>query len=98
VNSFEFLKKIPNNLDILITHGPPKGILDEVGRGGDIENTGSSSLLECVMRAKPKFHIFGHIHEHGCEIKKENEITFINACVLDPQYRPWNKNMIEFEV
>jgi Icc-related predicted phosphoesterase len=92
---FRIFEKIPNDLDILITHGPPKGILDEVGRG---DNTGSSSLLECVMRAKPRFHIFGHIHEYGCEIKKINETTFINACVLDPSYRAWNKAIVEFEI
>ena len=46
---------IPNDLDILVTHYPPYGILDE--------NLGSPEILNFVLKAKPKWHLFGHIHE-----------------------------------
>lgn len=46
---------IPNDLDIFVTHYPPYGILDE--------NLGSPELLNFVLKAKPKWHLFGHIHE-----------------------------------
>ena len=46
---------IPNDLDIFVTHDPPYGILDE--------NLGSPELLNFVLKAKPKWHLFGHIHE-----------------------------------
>ena len=46
---------IPNDLDILVTHNPPYGILDE--------NLGSPEILNFVLKAKPKWHLFGHVHE-----------------------------------
>lgn len=56
-------------IDIMITHGPPWGRLDEVPqRNGTFLNTGCSHLLRALMRAKPLIHCFGHIHEgHGAE-------------------------------
>lgn len=54
--------KIPNDTDILITHGPPLGIGDKcVGRN----RAGCMELLMTIMdRVRPKYHLFGHIHEH----------------------------------
>lgn len=46
-------------IDVLITHGPPAGILDTV-QGIP---KGSPVLWDHVKRIKPKYHIFGHIHE-----------------------------------
>jgi Icc-related predicted phosphoesterase len=74
---------IPNNIDILITHGPPYGILDKT-----IQNhkAGCKDLLKKVMEVRPQFHIFGHIHEsYGREIHED--ITFINACSVNLGYR-----------
>ena len=51
---------IPENTDILITHGPPYGILD---KNYNKMNCGCKPLLEKVMQIKPKLHVFGHIHE-----------------------------------
>ncbi|KAF2161655.1 hypothetical protein M409DRAFT_59036 [Zasmidium cellare ATCC 36951] len=50
---------IPENVDIVMTHGPPHGILD-FGHG---QNFGCESLLKAVARARPLMHCFGHIHE-----------------------------------
>ena len=50
---------IPDNLDILITHGPPFGIFDQTAKK---VNAGCKALLEKVKQVKPKIHIFGHIH------------------------------------
>lgn len=66
--------------DILITHGPPFGILDQMIRGGGVfrPNIGSRSTLALVERLKPKLHVFGHIHEaHGSVVC--DGTTFINA-------------------
>lgn len=68
--------------DILITHGPPFGILDEVPRGGGVfrENVGATATLELVHRIKPKLHVFGHIHEgHGIIKYDDLPTTFVNA-------------------
>ena len=78
---------IPNDTDILVTHGPPFGILDETVYG---KRTGCEELLVRVSQVKPKYHIFGHIHEdYGQFIK--GETTFINASVLDDWYDMKNK-------
>jgi Icc-related predicted phosphoesterase len=76
---------IPNDTNILITHGPPFGILDKTTRGAEV---GCPFLLEKVNIVKPKFHIFGHIHESQGDVV-ENGIHFINASVLD-----FNHNLI----
>ncbi|RYP04150.1 hypothetical protein DL764_004649 [Monosporascus ibericus] len=56
-------------IDIMITHGPPWGRLDQVPQtDGTVLNTGCSHILRAVMRARPLIHCFGHIHEgHGAE-------------------------------
>lgn len=46
---------IPDDIDILVTHYPPFGILDN--------NLGSLDILNFVLKAQPKWHLFGHIHE-----------------------------------
>ncbi|KAL4995925.1 Metallo-dependent phosphatase-like protein [Aspergillus recurvatus] len=48
-------------VDILLTHGPPKGILDQVV--GSSESVGCEHLYHAVRRARPALHVFGHIHE-----------------------------------
>jgi hypothetical protein len=47
-------------IDIMMTHGPPKGIRDETPQS---ENVGCEHLLRAARRCKPKLHCFGHIHE-----------------------------------
>jgi Icc-related predicted phosphoesterase len=52
----------------MLTHGPPLGILDQVGDpscGDDREpeNVGCEHLLKALRRARPRLHVFGHIHE-----------------------------------
>jgi Icc-related predicted phosphoesterase len=87
--------KIPENLDILITHGPPHGILDEVGRGyfDIIEHVGCEELMKAITNLKPKFHVFGHIHEgHGS--MKVDDTTFINASIMDINYKPVNRPIL----
>lgn len=78
---------IPNSTDVLITHGPPYGILDEVIRGdGELEHVGCHSLLSRVRSIAPSYHLFGHIHEGRGRID-ENNITFCNVSTMDERYR-----------
>ena len=95
---------IPDNTDILITHGPAYDTLDTVvGRFWD--NLGCNLLAERIAVVKPKIHVCGHIHSgYGYEFK--NGTHFFNAAVLDEQYEytqkpmtfDWDKqtNTIEF--
>ena len=81
---------IPKNTDILITHGPPFGVLDKTIDG---RNVGCEDLMLMIKDVKPKIHAFGHIHEANgtAEI---NETKFINASVLDIRYRLTNEPII----
>ena len=84
-------KKIPDNTDILITHGPPKNILDETRNGF---HSGCEDLLREVMtRIKPKYHIFGHVHETYGHIVEQG-INFINASTCTITYEPINKPIV----
>lgn len=59
-------------VDIMMTHGPPKGILDWTAR--EPLGVGCENLLRAVGRARPRMHCFGHIHEgHGATMVKWDE-------------------------
>lgn len=67
--------KIPDRTDILVTHGPPAGILDRTSRG-DI--AGCKDLLDRVWEVRPRLHVFGHIHEAAGRADID-DATFVNA-------------------
>ena len=80
--------KIPENIDILIVHGPPFGILDKNRNGIEC---GSKTLRKQIFeRIRPKLVVMGHIHENS-GILKEGNITFVNAAQLDEWYNLTNK-------
>ena len=81
-------ESIPKDTDILLSHSPPYGILDITTLSN--ENIGSHSLLKKIKEIKPKLVVFGHNHS-GYGIHKEDDITFINATLLDEQYQMVNK-------
>jgi hypothetical protein len=52
---------IPDDTDVLITHTPPLGYGDLCATG---DRAGCVDLLMSVQhRIRPKYHIYGHIHE-----------------------------------
>jgi Icc-related predicted phosphoesterase len=71
--------QIPDDTDVLVTHGPPYGILDSTPESGF--HSGCRELFDAVMRVKPKLHVFGHVHgAYG--IFHTDDTTFINAALL----------------
>ena len=80
---------IPENTDVLVTHGPPATILDNV-RGIP---RGCVDLLESIKQINPQYNVFGHIHE-GYGSTRKNNTVFINACVCDGRYRPVNRPVV----
>jgi 3',5'-cyclic AMP phosphodiesterase CpdA len=72
--------RIPVNTDILITHGPPFGILDAAQ--GSNRHEGCPELLEAVLEAKPRLHVFGHLHA-GYGTLGTPETIFVNATMFD---------------
>ena len=83
--------KIPNDIDILVTHGPPLGYGDLIKGKFRV---GCLELLNTIRyRVKPKYHIFGHIHEcHG--VKSDGTTTFINAAICDGSNVPKNPPIV----
>jgi len=84
---------IPADTDVLITHGPPRFVLDKNGIG---EHCGSQSLLDKVREVRSKLHVFGHIHEaYGIEWPVTvGGTVFGNAAICDLSYNPVNKPLI----
>lgn len=78
--------KIPLNTQLLLTHGPPRYILDLCRNG----NVGCDTLARAVQNlSELKAHVFGHIHESAGARHMWNTL-FINAAVLDGRYQGFN--------
>lgn len=90
---------IPADTDVLITHGPPHGFLDSVGRStafapdGIVEHVGCEELLVALDRVQPALHVFGHIHE-GYGQARLGETILVNASNCDADYRPVNPPVV----
>ncbi len=78
---------IPNNTDILMTHCPPRGILD---RAFDGKHHGCLQLKKAF---KPKLHAFGHIHESYGQLKLDGT-TYVNASICNLTYFPMNRPIV----
>lgn len=51
---------IPSDVDLAVTHGPPRDVLDFAANG---DHAGCEHLFRAVERARPRVHCYGHIHE-----------------------------------
>jgi Icc-related predicted phosphoesterase len=82
---------IPKNTNVLITHGPPYGILDRAQRGVfDYENTGCNLLSQRIRRLPNlKAHIFGHIHSDS-GTAEEDGVFYVNAAICNDMHNPKN--------
>jgi Icc-related predicted phosphoesterase len=93
---------IPDDTNILITHGPPYSILDDLERfdfhrGSYIENVGCKSLLARIKELKQlKLHCYGHIHECYGKIEIDG-IKFVNSsiCQALPKQGPNEPQIID---
>lgn len=97
---------IPDDTQVLITHGPPHGILDAYVEPRYIERAGAEhvgcELLRLRVAQLPilRIHVFGHIHEgYGSERARFGSrqqsgdaglVTFVNAATCNRDYRPVN--------
>ena len=59
-NLAKFWQQIPDQVDVLITHGPPKGYGDRILLGAHV---GCPELMKRVREINCRYHLFGHIHE-----------------------------------
>jgi hypothetical protein len=85
----EHWDEIPDNTDILLTHGPSADALDllcpKFRRHNEHPNVGDIDLSIALKRVKPKVLAFGHIHEtYGTE--QVGDILHINSSVMNEDY------------
>ena len=87
---------VGQHIDILITHGPPKGILDVTADmdAGEPVHVGFRSLRRHVReRIKPKLHAFGHIHDekhfnnYGTIIRDGTQFINCSCCDLAGRFK-----------
>ena len=100
----EHWRKIPKDTDVLITHGPAYGMLDEITTplmtGATPGHLGSKGLHNWIEENNPKLHICGHIHSAQGVLDGYGEVTtHINAACLGEDYKYSNANKyIEWEL
>ena len=84
-------EQIPENLDILITHGMPYQILDHSNYQN--QNVGCEVLQREVFKKRPKYYFGGHLHESHGHLEKEGT-KFYNVSILDGDYKLVNEPTI----
>jgi Icc-related predicted phosphoesterase len=94
--------QIPENIDILLTHGQPYGILDNTIYDKE-EHIGDSELWNRIAKIKPKLYVGGHLHFSGGKTEhiQWNEFqstVFVNASSLDEDYKLRPNPIIEIEL
>lgn len=81
---------IPEDVDILITHGPPFGIRDNIGQIG----LGCYLLKRRIEQLKPILSVFGHIHGGAGGYIDKDGTMFVNASTCTEKYKPTNKPIV----
>ena len=84
-------KEIPNDTDIIITHGPAFGQGDWIPETQ--EYVGCNDLRNHVLRVKPLLHVFGHIHS-GYGTSYNQDTTFVNPSILNNNYEIIHKPIV----
>ena len=85
--------KIPFDTDVLVTHGPPYGIMDKVNH----LSQGCEDLLCRIKELDLLAHVFGHIHEGYGHGQVSFSPMMVNASICNDKYKPINKPIV-FEV
>lgn len=99
----EIWNTVPRSTDVLISHGPPLGVLDLTQDG---VHAGSPAHASVVQYIKPRLNCFGHIHEaYGSKymqskhFNSEWKIDYINCCLTNFRYEMVNQPVVyELEV
>jgi Icc-related predicted phosphoesterase len=82
---------IPDRVQVLITHCPPFGILDEATSDNNLEKIGCKDLLRRIKQLKHlKVSCFGHNHLKGGQMIEQGGVKFVNAAVCTENYNPTN--------
>lgn len=84
--------EIPEGIDILVSHQPPKGYGDLYldFKTGKMEHIASSELLFTIERVKPRIVVCGHLHG-GYGTYQRGETSIYNVSVVNEQYKLTNQ-------
>jgi predicted phosphohydrolase len=88
---------IPDYTTILVTHGPPKNILDWCfyNQPPYPQDAGCEVLRNKIIRIKPKWAVFGHVHEsRGINQNILSPTTCMNVSICTLRYEPANKPVV----
>lgn len=93
---------IPNDINILLTHGPPYGILDQTTYADGTIREDRLGCYQLQKRIKElenlDLHFFGHIHAQGSRQFHEDGVSYYNAAICDESYYPSNSiTVVEYE-
>jgi Icc-related predicted phosphoesterase len=84
---------IPDDTDVLITHGPQHRVLDTSGKSSNPGNMGCKYLAETIKQLDIKAHLFGHIHG-GYGFDDSNGYLSLNSASLNESYKVTNKPQV----
>lgn len=91
--------QIPDDTNVLITHGPPHGTLDLVvnnkfNQGRDLHQGCEELTIRVNQLPNIKLHCFGHLHLNGGQVEYFNGKFFVNAAICNEAYEPVNKPIV----
>lgn len=90
-------KAIPEDTDIILSHGPPYGYGDvTVPRFGGI-NAGAQQALDAIDRVKPQLFVCGHIHEGRGQYQRD-DTAILNVSAVDENYIPHASPFVEIDL
>jgi len=82
--------KVPENIDVLLTHGPPYGVLDRTRTG---EHVGCTAQRDWIIKHQPRLVVCGHIHEDP-GLAMIGRTLVVNAAICDLQYNVVNRPVV----
>jgi Icc-related predicted phosphoesterase len=81
-------RSMPASVDVLVTHGPPHGILDP---GWKVAHAGSLALAQAISMRQIGHHVFGHLHAAGGQVIRNGNTNFYNVAACDEAYKLLNQ-------
>lgn len=79
---------LPAEVDVLVTHGPPWGVLDP---GWQAAHAGSTALAAAVSTRNVQHHVFGYLHAAGGRMMQREHTTFYNVAAFNDAYELVNQ-------
>lgn len=93
------LDLLPADTDVLLTHGPPQGLLDECDNG----RQGSAHLMHWLLTHGPALTLCGHIHEARGKRERYYDIRgrecrIGNVSIMNESYSPKGGRVQVFDI